>query len=70
MVYALRTCGLGHKGLGNICCIMKMPKPMTVMNFDKISNKVRDAAKDTAEASMNASMNASAAELCKSISVT
>ena len=38
-----------------------MAKPMTVMNFDKVSNKVRDAAEDTAEASMNAS----AAELYK-----
>ena len=34
---------------------------MTVMSFDKLSNKVRDAAKGTAEASMNAS----AAELWK-----
>ena len=34
MVYALRTCGLGHQGLEKIC-IMNMPKPMTVMNFDK-----------------------------------
>ena len=61
MVYALRTCGLGHKGLEKMCCIMNMPKPMTITNFDKISNKVRDAAKDIAEVSMNAS----AAELCK-----
>ena len=44
-----------------MCCIMNMPKPMTITNFDKISNKVRDAAKDIAEVSMNAS----AAELCK-----
>ena len=61
MVYALRTCGLGHKGLEKMCCIVNMPKPMTITNFDKISNKVRDAAKDIAEVSMNAS----AAELCK-----
>ena len=36
-----------------------MPKPMTVMNFDKISYKVRDVTKDTSEASINPSADVS-----------
>ena len=53
MVYALRTCGLGHAALEKFCCIINMPKPMTKINFDKITNKIRDSAKVVAEISMN-----------------
>ena len=41
IAYALRTCGLGYAPLEKLCCIMSMPKPMTVANFDKITNKIR-----------------------------
>ena len=53
IVYALRSCGLGYAALEKLCCIMNMPKPMTVANFDKITNKIRDSAKVVAEISMN-----------------
>ena len=52
IVYALRTCGLGHAGLEKFCMIMNIPKPMTVVNFDAISNKVRDSVKVIADFSM------------------
>ena len=52
-VYALRSCGVGHTGLEKICCILNMPKPMTVMNCNNISNNIRDSAKQIAERSMN-----------------
>ena len=42
IVYALRTCGLGYAALEKLCCIMNMPKPMTVANFDKITTTIRD----------------------------
>ena len=43
MVYTLCACGLGHAGLEKFTCIMNIPKPMTVVNFDNISNKIRDS---------------------------
>ena len=52
-VYALRSCGVGHTGLETICCVLNMPKPMTVMNYNNISNNIRDSAKQMAERSMN-----------------
>ena len=52
IVYALRICGLGHAGLEKFCMIMNIPKPMTVANFDAISNKVRDSVKFIADLSM------------------
>ena len=52
IMYALRTCGLGHAGLEKFCMIMNIPKPMTVVNFDAISNKVRDSVKVIADFSM------------------
>ena len=39
--------GLGHAGLEK-----NIPKPMTVVNFDAISNKVRDSVKVIADLSM------------------
>ena len=33
-VYALGSCGVGHTWLEKICCILNMPKPMTVMNYE------------------------------------
>ena len=51
--YDLRTYGLGYAALETLCCIMNMPKPMTVADFDKITNKIRDSAKVVAEISMN-----------------
>ena len=53
IVYALCTCGLGYAAVETLCCIMNMPKPMRVANFDKITNKIRDSAKVVAEISMN-----------------
>ena len=40
IVYVLRNCGLGYAALERLCCIMNMTKPMTVVNFDKITNKI------------------------------
>ena len=53
IIYALRTCGLVYAALEKLCCIMNMPKTMTVTNFDKITNKIRNSAKVVAEISMN-----------------
>ena len=36
---------------------MNMPKPMTVVNFDNISNKIRDSAKFIADLLMNNAAN-------------
>ena len=52
IVYALCTCGLGHAELERFCMIMNIPKPMTVVDFDAISNKVRDSVKVIADFSM------------------
>ena len=57
IVYALRTVGLGHKGLEKFCMIMNIQKPLTPVNFDTISNKIRDAAKVVANNSMNNAAN-------------
>ena len=51
-VYAFRSCGVGYTGLEKFCCMMNMPAPMTVMNYNNISNRLRDAAKIVAENSM------------------
>ena len=37
--------------------MLNMPKPMTVKNFNNITNVLRDAAKMVAEKSMNAAAN-------------
>lgn len=52
-VYAMRTVGLDHTGLEKICCMMNIPKPMTVKNFNNISDLLGNAAKTVAEKSMN-----------------
>ena len=52
-VYASRSCGFGHTGLEKLCCVLNIPKPMTVTNYNKVSNYVCDAAKLVAETSMN-----------------
>ena len=52
-VHALRSCGVGHTGLEKVCCILNMPKSMTVMNYNNISNNIRDSEKQIAEQSMN-----------------
>ena len=51
-VYATRTYGLGHTALEKICCMMNMPRPMTVSNFSYTSNNLRDRTKILAEKSM------------------
>ena len=53
-VYTFRNLGIGHKGLEKYCGLMNMPPPMTVMNYNKISNHVKDAAEYVAEISMQA----------------
>ena len=50
-VSAFRSCGVGYTGLEKFCCMMNMPAPMTVMNYN-ISNRLRDAAKIVTENSM------------------
>ena len=52
-VYAMITVGLDHTGLDKICCMMNLPKAMTVKNFNRISDTLSDAAKHVAETSMN-----------------
>ena len=52
-VYAMRTVGLDHTGLDKLCCMMNLPKAMTVKNFNRISDTLSDAAKHVAETSMN-----------------
>ena len=52
-VYAFVVVGVGHHTvLEKFCCMMNMPAPMTVMNYNNISNRLRDAAKIVAENSM------------------
>ena len=52
-VYSFRSCVVGHHtGLEKFCCMMNMPAPMTVMNYNNISNRLRDAAIIIAENSM------------------
>ena len=53
-IYGMRTIGSDHTGLEKLCSILNLPKPMTVKNFNNISNTLRDAAKAVAENSMNA----------------
>ena len=49
-----RTIGSDHTGLEKLCGMLNLPKPMTVKNFNNISNVLRDATKAVAENSMNA----------------
>ena len=51
-VYALRSTGVGHTGLEKFCGMMNMPPPMTVGNYNKISDNLKDAAKEVAIKSM------------------
>ena len=39
-VSAFRSCGVGHTGLEKFCCMMNMPAPTTVMNYNNISNRL------------------------------
>ena len=39
-VSAFRSCGVGHTGLEKFCCMMNMPDPTTVMNYNNISNRL------------------------------
>ena len=52
-VYAMRTVGLDHTGLDKLCCMMNLPKAMTVKSFNRISDTLSDAAKHVAETNMN-----------------
>ena len=47
----MRKCGVGYKGLHNICGLMNMPPPVAHKN-DKISNKLGEAVETVAKASM------------------
>ena len=49
-VYALRSCGVGRRGLEKFCGMMNMPTPMTVKNLT-------NAAKDVALKSMKDATN-------------
>ena len=53
-VYGMRTIGDDHTSLEKLGGMLNMPKPMTVKNFNNISNILRGAAKVVAEKSMNA----------------
>ena len=41
MVFALRTCGFGYAEIEKSYCIMNMRRPMTVVNFDKITKIIQ-----------------------------
>ena len=49
----MRILGSDHAGLEKVCGMLNLPKPMTAMNFGKISNVLCDAAKVVAGISMN-----------------
>ena len=36
-VYPLRSCGVGHTGLENVCGLMNLPKPVARKHYDNIS---------------------------------
>ena len=52
-MYGMRTLGSDHAGLEKVCGMLDLPKPMTAMNFGKISSVRRDALKVVAEISMD-----------------
>ena len=56
-VYGMRTIGGDHTRLEKLCGMLNMSKPMTVKNFNNISNVLHDAAKVVAGKSMNAAAN-------------
>ena len=56
-VYTSRSCGFGHTNLEKLCCVLNIPKTMTVSSYNSISNNVRDAVKLVAEKSMNNAVN-------------
>ena len=51
-VYAMRRCGIGHKGLQKFCGVMNMPPPLTHKNYDKVSQKLGEVAEKVAKVSM------------------
>ena len=53
MVYAMRACGQGHRGIETFTSLMNMPKPMTRNNYDKMNIYIKTAAKKVAEDTMN-----------------
>ena len=48
-VYALRSCGVGHTGLEQVCGLLNLPQPIACKNYDNISNRFGVAAKFIAE---------------------
>ena len=56
-VYASMSCGFGHTSLEKLCCVLNIPKPMTVSSYNSISNNVCDAVKLVVEKSMNNAVN-------------
>ena len=58
-VYGMRTIGSDHTGLEKLCGILNLPKPITIKNFNNMSNTLRDAVAEN-------SMNAAARELRRS----
>ena len=56
-VYGMRTIGVDHTGLENLCGMLNMPKPMTVKQFNYNSNMLCHAAKGVAEKSMVVAVN-------------
>lgn len=52
-VYASRALGIGHAGLEKMCGFLNMPPPMTMSNYDKISDKFTIVAENIAEKSMH-----------------
>ena len=51
-VYAMRRCGVGHKGLQKFCGVMNMPPPVARKNYDKLSDKVGVAVEKVAKTAM------------------
>ena len=56
-VYVMRTVVLGHTGLDQICCMINIPKPMTVKTCNYSSDILCNAAKCVAERSMKDAMS-------------
>ena len=53
MVYAMRNNGTDYAGVGKICFVMNLPKPMRRMNYDKTSKVLRNAVEIIAEQTMH-----------------
>ena len=49
----MRSVGLNHTCLENICCIMNIPISMTVKNFNHNSNIPQDVSNFVVQRSMN-----------------